>query len=361
LGRRVVLALTLVTYNSGYTAPIFVKFVLLESTLSAVSREFIGMGVGIEVWRGRIGLFYYVGACRRPSRGPTCMLRITCHWLRPLSLILMLLAIGCVETNPGPGPRNDEVMQRLDDLAREFRDMRMVLTTKLDEAVRDLTVRMLACDGQLSVLKARLDVVDRFLATNATEMADIHTQVAALLPGPATVPINSSPIVSTTTQSVVSVSDILREIDLRSAKKANIVVSGLGISAAGDVAVVTDLLHTELNITAVVSKCVRLGKPGGSRPHLLLATFANEKQATDVLRSAKHLRQSTSAQVRDSVFVNADLTHEQRTAMFSARTELRRRRAAGETDLVVRDGRVVKKSAPRASQATTTAVGSTGP
>ncbi len=90
----------------------------------------------------------------------------------------------------------------------------------------------------------------------------------------------------------------------------------------------------------------------------MLATLADEKQATEALRSAKLLRRSTAAHIRDNVYVNADLTQQQRTALFNAHTEIRRRRAAGEMDLVIRDGHVVKKSASRAAL---TASGTTAP
>jgi hypothetical protein len=112
---------------------------------------------------------------------------------------------------------------------------------------------------------------------------------------------------------------------------------------------VSELIHSELGVNVVVTKCLRLGKPG-SRPQLLLASLADDKQATEVLRLAKMLRHSLSEHIRTSVFINADLTHQQRTSLFNARMEIKRRRAAGETDLLVRDGRVIKKSATRATQ-----------
>ncbi len=341
--------------NISIIARIYTGFALFVVTVLPGCCYLLSMGVGIEVWRGRIGLFCYVG--RKPLGGPLCgVLCLTCQWRRPLCLILMLLAIGCVESNPGPGPRNEEVIQRMDDLARELRDMRAVLSVKLDDAVRNFTDRLLAYDVQLAAVSTRLDGLDRVKATNAADMADVRAKLAALSPGAGA----SVPTVITSTTPAVSVNDVVRELDLRSSRKANIVISGLSATAAGDVAVVSDLLLTELGIAAAVTKCVRLGTPG-TRPQLLLATLADDKLTMEVLRSAKLLRRSTSALVRASVYVNADLTHQQRTAMFNALMELKRRRAAGETDLVIRDGSVVKKNPPRAAHGATAATAPTAP
>ncbi len=260
--RRAYLRSDLFSCNSGYTKPIFAEFVLFVFVLLTGARYGLLMGVGIEVWRGRIGIFYNAGTKYKRANCSTRGLCFACHWLRPLSLILALLAIGCVELNPGP--RNDEVMQRLDDLAREFRDMRAALSTKLDDAVCNLTDKMKAYDIQLAAVMARLDGVDRILATNATELVDVRAQLTALPTG-ATTP--TPPIVSTaaTAISPVSINEVVREIDRRSSKKANIVVSGLNTSTTNDNelnTVVADLLRNELNITATVSKCTRLGKPG---------------------------------------------------------------------------------------------------
>ena len=296
------------------------------------------MGVGIEVWRGRIGIFYYAGHKCMPSSGSTCYVFASCNWLRPLCLIVMLLAIGCVEQNPGP--RNDEIMQRLDDLARDFREMRTALTTKLDDAMCNVNDRMNAYDKQLIDFQARLDSVDRILATHATDMADARAKLASAPPIIATPSTTGN-----TSVSPISINEVVREIDLRSTKKSNIVISGLKTST-NDCTAITELIHNELHISVTVAKCCRLGKPG-TRPQLVLATLSDDAQAADVLRSAKLLRDSTDVYVHDNVYINADLTHQQRTALFKARMELKRRRAAGETDLIIRDGCVVKKSAHR--------------
>ena len=48
--------------------------------------------------------------------------------------------------------------------------------------------------------------------------------------------------------------------------------------------------------------------------------------------------------MRDNIYFNTDLTPDQRTVQFNARNEIKRHRAASEIDLIIRSGRVIKKS-----------------
>ena len=61
------------------------------------------------------------------------------------------------------------------------------------------------------------------------------------------------------------------------------------------------------------------------------------------MRLAVKLCNSVNAQVRDHVYLNADLTTDQRKANYDLRTELKRCRAAGEVDLVIRNGKMFTK------------------
>ncbi len=143
--------------------------------------------------------------------------------------------------------------------------------------------------------------------------------------------------------------DVVRELSRRSSRKANIVLSGVKKSLISDADIVKRLLFDELRIDATVTQCTRLGRDDSNRPQLLLATLASEHDASAAIRSATTLRKSTSPDVRNSVFLNADLTSEQRSADYKLRAELKLRRAAGEIGLVIRDSRIVTKPAPRSA------------
>ena len=95
----------------------------------------------------------------------------------------------------------------------------------------------------------------------------------------------------------------------------------------------TSLLPDELGITTTVTTCKGLGKPTVATTgplRVLLATLSSDADASAAIRAALKLRKSTNDQVRDNVFLNADLTPEQRKHDYELRTELKRRRAAGE-------------------------------
>ena len=104
-----------------------------------------------------------------------------------------------------------------------------------------------------------------------------------------------------------------------------------------------------MHIDTTVTRCVRVGQAQPDRPKLLIATFASEMDARAAIRSATLLRKSTSPEVRNNVFLNADLTKEQRSTEFKLRAELKRRRLLGELNLVIRDGRVITKPSARSS------------
>ena len=55
------------------------------------------------------------------------------------------------------------------------------------------------------------------------------------------------------------------------------------------------------------------------------------------------LRNSVYAQVRGHVYLNADQTPDQRKADYDMRAELKRRRTAGEVDMVIRNGQLFTK------------------
>ena len=54
--------------------------------------------------------------------------------------------------------------------------------------------------------------------------------------------------------------------------------------------------------------------------------------------------------VKDHVYLNADLTREQRQLDSKLRTELRRQRSIGEQNLAIRNGRIVTRPAEQQSQ-----------
>ena len=138
----------------------------------------------------------------------------------------------------------------------------------------------------------------------------------------------------------LAVSDNLRELDLRTSKKMNLIVSSLQPSLLTDDTIVSNLLRDELQVNVTVAKCTWLGKvtAGSTLPGLFLASLSSDQDVLEVLRQAKNLWKSTDQYMKDHVYLNAVLTREQQTYENNLREELRWRRRAGE-QVFIRDGR----------------------
>lgn len=171
-------------------------------------------------------------------------------------IIAILLVVGGVELNPGPpnSKQLDEIVQRLEDLSREVRDSRTALTTKFDDMVRDLTTKLNSVELKMATYAQRLDAVEAAQADFTAKLTALQARTITPATG-ATYAAAAAPAIVP-----ASVNDVVRELNLRAAKRGNIIISGLRSSPAGtDTATVTDLLRTELNINANVTHCSRLG------------------------------------------------------------------------------------------------------
>ena len=150
----------------------------------------------------------------------------------------------------------------------------------------------------------------------------------------------------------LSVNDVARELRLRATKEANIIISGMPASLDNtDAKLVENLLHDELNISTNVLRCSRLGKPDQTRPQLVLATLAHASDAREAIKRATALRTSTNVHVRNDIYINPDLTQEQRSIQYKLRTELRLRKAAGELHLIIKNSSIVTRKPPTTASA----------
>ena len=99
---------------------------------------------------------------------------------------------------------------------------------------------------------------------------------------------------------------------------------------------------------------VRLGQfriGSNVKPRLLKVSVSSEETKNAILRKAYKLNQGTT-NADERVYINHDLTPKQREAEKELRKELRTRREGGEEDLMIRNGRIVKKVARQLSDKT---------
>lgn len=297
------------------------------------------MGICTEIWRQRIGSFcgnHHHRGCLSPS---SRLDGFSKSHIRLACIISAFLLMAGIEANPGPPKQNmGDLARRMDEILTELKDTRTALSLKLDNAVKDLSIKLQVCEQQLVNQTTRLDNADLQRATMQAEIDSLKTQVFNLQ----STPTLAAAAATTPVTSPLTVNDVAHELKLRTSKETNIIISGIPLSTIlSDAQIVTNLLLDELNVTAMVTHCLRLGKPNTARPQLLLATLAHASDAMKVIRLAKTLRNSRNDDVKNNVYINPDLTHEQRTIQYNLRTELKHRKAAGETNLIIKNNHIV--------------------
>ena len=105
-----------------------------------------------------------------------------------------------------------------------------------------------------------------------------------------------------------------------------------------------ELLRRELNLNVRIVKTFRVGKYAPGKNRLLIATMDSEETKWEVVRIAPQLRGTDTG---SNIFINPDLTKQEREQGKKLRGELAERRAKGERNLAIRRGRIIKlKQAP---------------
>ena len=100
-----------------------------------------------------------------------------------------------------------------------------------------------------------------------------------------------------------------------------------------------DLTKEEFNLNVKITKAIRLGRKIGDRPRILLVTLENPEKRRDILRWSKDLRRSTT---RSNVYIQADETPKERDISRELRAALKARRDAGENNIVILNGAIIK-------------------
>lgn len=107
-------------------------------------------------------------------------------------------------------------------------------------------------------------------------------------------------------------------------RAVSFIVTGLPPSSSStDTDIVTHLCETEIGVRPVVTATKRLGRPSADRIQPLLVHTNNAGDAQQITRQAKRLRQSNNILVRNSVFINCNLTKAEALAGYEIRCRRR--------------------------------------
>ncbi len=144
-------------------------------------------------------------------------------------------------------------------------------------------------------------------------------------------------------------SSVIQEIEDRNRRRLNLIVSGipegegsLEERKAADKEKVETLLSDldEDWDDKVFEHLHRIGNNVSKGPRLIRVICSGESVKKDILRKAKQLRYRSA---HTNVFINPDLTFQQRDENKHLRNELKARRSQGE-NVIIRNGKVVEQS-----------------
>lgn len=135
-------------------------------------------------------------------------------------------------------------------------------------------------------------------------------------------------------------------------RKSNLVVHNLeessGANNAGtleqDVKKFVDVVKKGLWMNVKVSKAFRVGKGSPTKPRLLIVSMENVETKVEILKRARDLRHIPEL---SNIYITPDLTWKEREDGKKLREELARRRDSGESNLIIRRGKIVQLTTPQ--------------
>lgn len=117
-------------------------------------------------------------------------------------------------------------------------------------------------------------------------------------------------------------------------RASNIIVSGLKASDVSDKMAVCRLLRAEYpdwsmtELEDAIVDCKRIGRPQADRPQSLLVNMDSSESAAFFIAHATVLRRSRNVDVKNHIFISADLTPSESAAAYEARCRRRQQRNA---------------------------------
>ena len=218
----------------------------------------------------------------------------------------------------------------------------LMISQKLVSIEEGLSELRVVCDSQLA---ATNNIQEKISATipNLTEhhwpsLGSNDTSEKKTQP-----PTHAPPVGSTAFTGGVQA---LTEFADRERRKNNIIIHNIAESTedtaplreTSDRTTIKDLIRNGTKLDDVnIEKLVRIGKRNPNRPRLLLVTLDCER--TKILSNAWRLKNNTKW---ENTFIDPDRTLQEREEHKALRSELKSRRDAGEDNLVIRDGAIVK-------------------
>lgn len=192
--------------------------------------------------------------------------------------------------------------------------------------IAKLSVRMTKHEDRMDEMKSQLDVIES----------------------------RTTPVEQQVTRSNVSeiVAEQIYECKERELRKANVIIHNMPESKKdkaeerqGDDINFTKSIANELSIKDIqITSAIRIGKKG-DKPRLTKIVMSSVTQKRDLMKKAPDLRKSENDLMK-KIFITPDQTQKAREESKKLRDELFRRKDAGEPDLIIQKGKIVKRGTP---------------
>jgi hypothetical protein len=119
-----------------------------------------------------------------------------------------------------------------------------------------------------------------------------------------------------------------RDLELKERRSKNIILSGMPYSrVSDDFTAATNMLAEEFDLHYIPTvSCRRLGRPIEGRRQLLLVTMETRQDADYFIANARYLRHSRDPEVRNHVYISADLTPAESKAAYDLRCRRRQQK-----------------------------------
>jgi hypothetical protein len=123
-----------------------------------------------------------------------------------------------------------------------------------------------------------------------------------------------------------------RDLELKERRSKNIILSGMPYSrVSDDFTTATNMLAEEFDLHYIPTvSCRRLGRLIEGRRQLLLVTMETRQDADYFIANARYLRNSHDPEVRDHVYISADLTPAESKAAYDLRCRRRQQKVMGQ-------------------------------
>jgi hypothetical protein len=116
---------------------------------------------------------------------------------------------------------------------------------------------------------------------------------------------------------------IYKENRDRESRAKSVIISGLPEYSDDDLPQVFDLLRSEFDFEPANIHCKRVGSQRGDKPRLLQVSFQGSEEAAWLIAMAPKLRKARDTNVRASIYINKNLSYQERADAYEKRRKRR--------------------------------------